>query len=58
MAGALTVTLVGTYDNIEEAIVGWDAGTDTAPTTDNHKLIIEKGIGVSRHKLVKILKGK
>ena len=36
MAGALTVTLVGTYNTLALAIAAWDAGTDTTPATDNH----------------------
>jgi len=56
MAGALTVTLVGSYDTIEAAIVAWDAGTDTTPATDSHQLIIEPGIGTGRYHLIKIVK--
>ena len=56
MVGELTVTLVGSYDTIEEAIVDWDAGTDTTPATDSHQLVIEPGIGAKRIHLIKILK--
>ena len=56
MAGALTVTLVGSYNTIELAIAAWDAGTDTTPATDSHKLFIEPGIGPGRYHLVKIVK--
>ena len=55
MAGALTVTLVGSYDTIELAIVAWDAGTDTS-IEDHHELIIEPGIGAGRYHLVKVLR--
>ena len=56
MTGELTVTLVGSYDTIEEAIVDWDTGTDTTPTTDSHQLVIEPGIGPGRIHLIKIVK--
>ena len=56
MAGALTVTLVGSYDTIEAAIVAWDAGTDTTPATDSHQLFIEPGIGTGRFHLIKVVK--
>ena len=56
MAGALTVTIVGTYDNLVDAVAVWDAGTDTTPATDSHQLIIEPGIGAGRYQLVKIVK--
>jgi len=56
MAGALTVTLVGSYDTVELAIAAWDAGTDTTPATDSHQLFIEPGTGPGRYRLVKVLK--
>ncbi len=54
--GDLTVTLVGSYDTIELAIVAWTTGTDTTPATDSHQLIIEPGVGPGRIHLIKILK--
>jgi len=54
--GKLTVTLVGSYDTLELAIVDWHAGTDPTPATDSHQLIIEQGIGKGRYHLIKIVK--
>ena len=56
MTGALTVTLVGSYDTMELLIVAWTAGTDTVPATDSHQVFIEPGIGPGRYHLVKVLK--
>ena len=56
MAGALAVTLVGSYKTLALAIAAWDAGTDTTPATDSHELHIEHGIGNSRYHLIKIVK--
>ena len=54
--GDLTVTLVDSYNTIEEAIIDWTAGTDTTPATDSHQLIIEPGVGPGRIHLIKIVK--
>jgi len=57
MAGALTVTLVGTYNTLALAIAAWDAGTDTTPATDNHELhIVPGGAGQPSFALIKIVK--
>lgn len=56
MAGALTVTLVGSYATMALAIAAWDAGTDTTPATDSHKLIIDPVVGKDRYHLIKIVK--
>ena len=58
MAGALTVTLVGTYKDLADAIAAWDAGTDTTPTTDSHELhqLQVTGAGQPSFALIKILK--
>lgn len=56
MAGALTVTIVGTYDNMVDAVAAWDAGTDTTPATDSHQLFIEAGQGANRYQLIKVVK--
>jgi len=57
MAGALTVTLVGTYATLALAIADWDAGTDTTPATDSHELhILPGGQGLPTFALIKIVK--
>lgn len=57
MAGALTVTLVGTYNTLALAIAAWDAGTDTTPATDSHELhIVPGGQGQPTFNLIKIVK--
>ena len=55
MAGALTVTLVGSYDTMELAVAAWDAGTDTS-IEDTHQLFIEPGVGAARYHLVKVVR--
>lgn len=41
-AGDLTVTLVGTYATIADAIAAMDAGNDAA-ATDHHDLVVVPG---------------
>ncbi len=53
MTGEHTVSLVGSYDTIEEAIVDWDNANTTA-VTDHLELHIEPGIGAGRFHLIKI----
>lgn len=54
MTGEHTVSLVGSYDTIELAVVAWDAGNTTAQTPDHFELFIEPGIGRGRFHLIKI----
>ena len=54
--GDLTVTLVGSFNTLELAIVAWTAGNDAVPATDSHQLFIKDGIGSNRFQLVKIAK--
>lgn len=55
--GKLTVTVVGTYATLGEAIVDWHAGTDTTPATDSHQIIISPGgQGRPSFTLIKIVK--
>ncbi len=54
MVGEHTVSLVGSYDNIEAAIVAWNNGNTTAQSPDHFELFIEPGIGAGRYHLVKI----
>jgi len=55
MAGALTVTLVGSYDTFALAVAARDAGND-ALGTDSHQLFIEPGIGPARYTVLKYLR--
>ena len=51
--GALTVSLVGSFDTMELAVATWDAQSVTTAATDDVLLFIEPGVGPGRYHLVK-----
>ena len=54
-AGDLTVTIVGSYATLVDAVAAMDAGND-ATVDDRHLLVIEPGVGVDRYKVLKYVR--